>query len=506
MQVSGPGGDTTQPTTISGRVLNASTGTPVARALVRFNDHAMLTGYDGKFEFDQVTESGGSLQVTKPGFYASLEPGSPSGTYLQTNQIAGPLELRLYPEALFTGTLTAPDGDPLPHILVMARRSEFTESGHLWVPVAQTQSDAHGRFRLTVPAGDYKLESMYVPRVNGTDKVALPLEVPAESSSNTSGMLHIRSGEEQHFDLHPSVRRAYTVTASYDSDEERGYPRVVAHSSDGTSITLPVRLSRSQEPNAARMELPSGTYTLSATVMTTDGMEEGDTTVTVTDHDVSGVVFHLAPLPSLPVEMSVDQAATSDNPPRLIQLGLMLERSDPDVNDLNGSISLSMRRDGSMSFLASPGSYRLHVRNNGSNWYIKSASYGATDILDQDIVLAPGAGGTPLRITVSDQTAQLDGTCKLGGALATCWVYLIPTGPSATTVFMGRSEADGAFRFAHLPPGSYRAVAFEQRHSTDYSNPASLAAYASHVQTLTVSAGGRSTLDLDGISEREMVP
>lgn len=491
---------------IVGRVVNASTGTPVARALVRFNDRAMLTTYDGKFEFDQIKESGGNLQVTKPGFYASLEPGSPSGTYLETSQVAGPLELRLYPEALFTGTLTAPDGDPLPHILVIARRSEFTDSGHLWVPVAQTQTDTHGRFRLTVPAGDFRLESMYVPSINGTDEASLPLIVPAENSSNTSGMLHIRSGEEQHFDLHPAVRRAYTVTASFDAGQERGFPRIIARSSDGTSISLPVRISRSEGSGSARMELPSGTYTLSATIMTPDGVEEGETTVTVADRDVSGVVFHLAPIPSLPVEMEVDSASTSDNPPRLMQLGLSLERTESNENDVGGSVSPSMRRDGSMSFLVSPGSYRLRARNNGSTWYVKSASYGATDILDQDIVLAPGTGGTPLRITVSDQTGDMEGTCKLGGAPAECWVYLIPTGPSASTVFIDRSNAEGAFHYAHLPPGSYRAVAFEQRHSADYSDPGSLAAYASHVQTLTVSAGGRSTLDLDGVTEREMVP
>jgi hypothetical protein len=389
----------------------------------------------------------------------------------------------------------------------MARRSEYTEAGHLWAPVAQTLTDTRGRFRLTVPAGDFKLETMYVPRLNGTDEAALPVSVPVETSSNTSGTLHIRSGEEQHFDLHPSVRRAYAVNVSFDTGRERGYPRVVAHAGDGTSISLPVRFLRSGEDGgSARVELPSGTYTLSATIMTPDGVEEGETTVTVADHDVSGVVFHLAPMPTLPVEMEVEQAATSDNPPKLVQLGLTLERTDPDINEFNGSISPSIHRDGGMSFLVSPGSYRLRARNNGNTWYVKSASYGATDILGQDIVLAPGSGGTPLRITVSDQTGDLEGTCKLGGAPAVCWVYLIPTGPSATSVFTNRSGADGSFHCAHLPPGGYRAIAFEQRHSIDYSDPAALAAYAGHVQTVTVSAGGRSTLDLDGVLEREIVP
>ena len=149
-----PAGDSTNPVTISGRVVNASTGLPIARALVRINDRSMLTTHDGKFEFDQPANAGSNLQVTKPGFYASSEPGGSSGIYLRPSQETTALELRLYPEAIFTGTVTAPDGAPLPHILVSARRSMFNGSGHTWIPVAQMQTNSHGRFRLPVPSGD----------------------------------------------------------------------------------------------------------------------------------------------------------------------------------------------------------------------------------------------------------------------------------------------------------------------------------------------------------------
>ena len=48
-----------------------------------------------------------------------------------------PLVVRLYPEALITGTVIGPDGEPLPHISVVARRSSFDESGHRWLQVGQ---------------------------------------------------------------------------------------------------------------------------------------------------------------------------------------------------------------------------------------------------------------------------------------------------------------------------------------------------------------------------------
>jgi hypothetical protein len=509
--MSAPAADSTIPATISGRVVNAVSGQPIARALVRFNDRAMLTNYEGKFEFDQVTDENSNLQASKPGYNASLEPGGSSGIILRTSQIKAPLELRLYPEAIFTGTVTAPDGDPLEHVLVSARRSMFLDGvGHLWLPTAQVQTDSQGRFRLPVAPGDYKLESSYVPQMNGTDQAILPVTLPSESSSNASGFIHIHSGEEQRFDLHPAVSRAYTVVATFDADVSRGFPQITAHSSNGGIIPLPVRTPRFNSEEAAdsvRMELPSGTYTLTAKIRTADGIEEGDARVTVTDHDISGVVFHLMPVPSLPVELQLDEAATSDNTtPSLAQFGLTLENDGHDPDTSNSATSLSAQRGGGMSFTVSPGTYRLRARNNGSAWYVKSATYGGSDLLQQEIVVAPGAGGAPIRITASNQTGSLQGSCKLNSVPAVCWIYLIPTGSSATSVFATRANQQGVYNYSHLPPGSYQAVAFEQKHSVDYADPAALAPFSVHVHTITINAGEKPTLDLDTVPEAEMVP
>jgi len=501
-----PAADAAGPATIAGQVINASSGRPVGRALVRFNDRAMLTTYEGKFEFDQVSNPAGLLQVTKPGFYSSNEPGGMAGVYVEANNAATPFQLRLYPEALFTGTLTAPDGDPLEHVPVSARRSMFNGSSHTWIPVAQTQTDSHGRFRLPVPAGDYRLVSMYIPRINGTDEAVLPVSFPAKNSSATLDFVHIRSGEEQHYDLHPETSRTYTVTAVFDLPMGRGFPRIVARSGDGSTLSLPVHISNRGEEGSARIELPSGTYTLTANTMSPDGVVEGETAVTIGDHDVTGVVFHLEPVPVLPVELQVDGTATSDNwQPSLMQFGLMLDKSEVDPDSFNLSLPLMTRRGGVASFTVSPGSYRLRARNDQGAWYIKSASYGISDLLQQDLVVAPGSG-TPIRITVSNQTASLQGRCALGGAQAACWVYLVPTTPCATTVFQVRSDGQGNYNYAHLPPGSYQAVAFEQMHSVDYGNAAVLAPFATHVRAVTLNAGEKPTLDLDTVSEAEMAP
>jgi hypothetical protein len=140
-------------------------------------------------------------------------------------------------------------------------------------------------------------------------------------------------------------------------------------------------------------------------------------------------------------------------------------------------------------------------------WYLKSASYGDdADLLQQEVVVAPGAAGTPMRLVVSNQTGSLQGTVNLNGSPAACWVYLIPAGAGAQAVISLRSNNSGSYTAAHLPPGSYQAIAFERRHSANYRDPASLAPFSSHVRSVTVNAGDKPTLSLDAVPVAEVAP
>jgi hypothetical protein len=139
-------------------------------------------------------------------------------------------------------------------------------------------------------------------------------------------------------------------------------------------------------------------------------------------------------------------------------------------------------------------------------WYIKSATYGDSDLLKDDLVVVPGASGTPIRVVLSNVTGSLQGTVNLAGNPASCWVYLIPSGPSAQAVISLRSNNTGAYSAPHLPPGSYQVVAFERRHSVNYRDPASLAPFSSHVHSVTVNAGDKPTLNLDAVPVAEVTP
>ncbi len=256
-----------------------------------------------------------------------------------------------------------------------------------------------------------------------------------------------------------------------------------------------------------QLQLPQGTFTLTATRNNPEGGERAETTVTVPDHDISGVVFEFSPVPSIPLELIVEPSPGPDTnqAPTLQQFGLTLDNDEPDTERGDSTIRPTTRRDQSLAFTTPPGSYRLEGRNTGV-WYIKAANYGDSDLLRQELVSAPGAAGTPIRITVSDRTGSLQGTVSLNGSPAACWIYLIPSGPSAQPVISIRSGSSGSYTAAHLPPGSYRVVAFEHRHSWNYRDPASLTPFGDHVGSVTVSAGDQPTLNLVAVPVAEVAP
>jgi hypothetical protein len=272
---------------------------------------------------------------------------------------------------------------------------------------------------------------------------------------------------------------------------------------------MPVNFTRFQPGagNNNKIELPIGTYTLIASVNMGETSEYGESAVTVTGQNAPEVVLRMAPIPAIPVEVLVDQAtgATSDKVPTAQQLGLMLNAMQQ-TGSRRGSSSVGMMQTRDRSYFHPlPGTYRLVSRGIGT-WFVKSAVYGATDLLRQDLVVAQGSGSSPIVLMVSNQTGSLQGTVKLNGVPAGAWVYLVPTGASANAIYSVRSGPTGVFSFAYLPPGSYQAIGFELRHQENYRDPKILSQYSTYVHNVTIEAGNKSTLDLDAVPVAEMLP
>jgi hypothetical protein len=527
---------TEQSASIHGVVLNASTNKPLGRALVQVEGHSVLTTYDGKFEFAGLSGTTTTVRVTKPGFYEGLDPYQ-TATKMVAVGSPDEVQMNLYPEGLITGTISAANGDPLAQIQVQALRRVDDESGTRWTIGGQTSTNGDGQFRLALPAGEYVVETQYMPERLGQHGAVLPVMVPAAGSNGIS-TLRLASGSEQHLELHPSVRPSHAVHIQIDSSagaaEGQFAPQIQVHLANGLVFSPGTR--GADRPGEVVVNLPNGSYILSAsTGGREDGASYGETRVTVADEDVAGVTIHLQKALELPVEASVDPASAETGTAKSLtvissgsafdpalnstdgsginpgsasfvqQLGMFFQRTNAGASLRTENVSPAARRGGPVGFTLLPGRYRLRTAGY-SQWFIESATAGGTDLLTQELVVDGGSSSVPLRLVVSNQTATIKGTTKLGGQSMGCAVYLIATAPSTAPVIQARSGSDGSFSRTQIPPGSYRVVAAETRLSYDLTDPPAQRQLAPYMKTVTVGAGETGSVDLDGMPASELKP
>jgi hypothetical protein len=285
----------------------------------------------------------------------------------------------------------------------------------------------------------------------------------------------------------------------------RGFPVLTARTADGSSIPLSPMPARGDNRGELRVALPVGTYTLQGSMQNQEGLAEAQSQVTVTDHDLSGVVLRFVQAASLPLAVEVDSSSASDNSkvPDPVQLGLFLQPAAA-MPDGNGQMYRpATRRNAPPSISLPDGLYRLHGQSGGQ-WFITSATCGGMDLLSQDLPVSADLNGTEIRVRVSSSTASLSGTVTLDGTPGAAWVYLLAASPSVTPVLILRAGSDGTFHRPYLAPGSYRAVALERKVAADFQSAATLNQFLDRLQSFTVAAGEQRTLNLIAVPEREL--
>jgi hypothetical protein len=502
------------PITVSGRVINALTGAPIPRALVNLNGRAVLTDALGRFEFPQFTSSAsgassttlsGYLQVSKPGFAASLD--AMEGGQQQVADLSAALELKLYPDALITGIITGSDRQPLAKVQLMLYREIGDESGRRLAPVGFASTDSHGEYRFDEPPGRYALSLRYSPRSPETGEAVLPQRFPEQTSSDTASSFKVGAGEERKIDLQARTGLAYPVTFQADTGSDRPMNiRLLVRPSVGSSFTVFAQPTRT--PGELRIELPSGTYQLRGIEQNRDSRLEAEGRVTVAGRAVAGLVLHFADVATLPVQVLADTSTTnSANPlsasfdeaslslPSPQSLNLQLRKVGESEEDGMTDIRPTPFPDKSFAFQAGAGRYRLAVQGGGGGWYVEKATYGTTDLLRQSLTVASGAGGEAIRVVVSNATGQVTGTIRRRGTASAGWVYLMPHEPSLTSVYTARAAADGTYTRT-VPPGTYSVIAFDHRFAGNLGDPDTFARLQGG-GTTQVTAGAKAALDLE---------
>lgn len=481
------------PETVAGRVVNAISGAPIARVLVQLGPASTFTDHDGKFALADVPAGGGgTVELTKPGYFTSPEHTDPPGVQVTATQLATPLDLRLYPEALLTGTVVAQDGAPLSGVQVTARRLATEDLLRRFETVASVETDSHGAFRLAIPAGDYQVATQFVATAPETGLSILPAVAPSGAGGNT---MHLSSGEQQQVELRPHTGVPHTVGLAVQGLSEERSPTLTLSTANGA--TWQMGAESESESDQTNVRLPSGSYHLSIAARGGDTLSFGEARLTVPDHDIAGITVQLAPVAPIPVEVTVDGHASAGAVPSAQELGLqLLPEQGEHAARREDTIRLQTRPGRGPVLQPHPGRFRL-VAAPRSSWYIVSASYGGAEVLGQSLTVSAGSGSPPLQLIVSNGMGSLEGQVTAGGSPVSAWIDLLPTFPSATPVISLRSASDGSFSLPSVQPGSYLGLALEHRTGADLADPAVRGSLGVRTQTVTVQPGTKATLDLE---------
>ena len=489
---------------VSGRVVNARTGAPMARVLVQANAHSVFTNADGHFQLSDTAPIT-SVQFTKPGF--SLSPEQRDPTNIAVAAAADPLEISLWPEAVLVGTITSPEGEPLPRIAVTAQRVLFGSGVRQIQSAGSATTDAHGAFRLPVPAGSYSLQTRYAAPDFSRSLAVLPVQSPTRTANDATGTLSVASGQELRVDLHPQLAAVVHVTIPLDAGTSQRSPAITITTPDGASYQPPRRTSA----EGLVLDLPAGVYQLAARLAAPDGERADNTVLTVPDHDVTAPVLHLEPLPTVPIVLSVDPASaanpdgTSASPPDASALNLQLEPLGGRESEFGAQPIRSFRGSSGSSFLVPAGSYRLSG-GDGGGWTVEAATSGNVDLLRTALVVGSNVGADPIHVVVGRANGTLSGVTRIAGRPAACWIIFAGDSGTLPRFFVRRSESSGQFNISGLPLRPFRLLALPLLSLTDFGDPAVLDQFQTYVQTISVTASSASPLTLDAVPVHELYP
>lgn len=239
----------------------------------------------------------------------------------------------------------------------------------------------------------------------------------------------------------------------------------------------------------------------------------GRATVSVGNADVNGVVVRMRAFGSIAGRVLIDprSAASTD--------AATPSRAALELDPAGGETALSgagraLRADrvvpGDFSILRIiPGQYWVHVQQNGihrSEWQVQSVSWNGRDYTNTPLEVGAGDAIDGVVVTVTTAIPDLRGTVRDSDDLKADATMVIAfpvdqaqwknTGLDPARMKTVSVSSTRAFALTTLPAGEYFVAAISRSFTDTWREPAFLSRVAQQASRVTLSWGGKSTVDL----------
>ncbi len=542
---------------VQGRVTNSQTGETLRKVSVRLTRRgsgagsmgALPTsgpqGYsatseaDGSFRIENIEPGDYNLSGQRSG-YLNTQYGAKApmrqGTVLtlRPGQQLADINLSLNPQAVIAGKVVDEDGDPMTGAMVQVLGQMWQRGKIRLLPRGRASTNDLGEFRsANLPPGKYYLcaqrfgfgrteEAPPTPgkpdirpvRTCYPDAVALDAAVPVE----------VKAGQ----DLSGVDIRIHNAPTYHVRGKVAG--NFAAGDAQRVSLNLLPREEQAfffgNQTNANKdltFDIPgvaSGAYVLNVFLIGGNIQGLAHQPIDVGEGDVNDVVLTILPPGSLRGGIRVEGTPQAGATP-LNLAGIHLSLSSADTSSMMAGPTPNGQSGPDGTFKLDnvfPGKYYVQI-NTPPGTYLKSIRFGQQEILGNELDLSQGAAGD-LDILFRYGPAEVDGTVQAAEnasapvgasssaqpASSTASILLVPDVLNADGSGMrfGNTNQNAAFTLKNVPPGHYRAYAFEEVNMNDLQNPEVLKQLESRGTEVELKENDRKQIQLPIVSADDM--
>lgn len=415
---------------IKGRVIDAATGAPVARARVRLGGPGgrpvAITDAGGRFVFADLPAGPYSLMVEKATYAPERYPASGRSLrnsmrplILQDGQALENLTVPLYRGGVIAGRVVDQHGEPVEQVEVRVLRVSRPGGTGAPMPRGSSQTNDIGEFRVArLEPGAYILQT--IPRgavmEQGPDMAPVVTYYPGVLSQSHAQTIMLERGQSVTdldllmLDGTRSVVRGVVLTADGELLTRGGYvnARVVATEPNGGWFAAG---SNVRPDGTFHLELTPGDYVLETTIMARSwsggppapGEEQfGTARLTVGEGEISDVRIVLGSPGSLSGRFIFD--GTSQPPQESQPMRLHLQSRD------SGTCRSGRPEPASgwnFNIVGAVGTCTVVFPGPMGVWIASAVMIGDDDVLDRQITLEPGQQVRDVRVIMTDRQTEL---------------------------------------------------------------------------------------------------
>jgi hypothetical protein len=508
--------------TVEGQVLKAGSGEPLKKAQLTLRKldardvtFTATTGESGRFLIPDVEPGRYRLSAERNGYvrqeYGQRRPNQP-GTVLvlEAGQRRGGIVFSLVPFAVVSGRVVDEDGEPIPHVRLLALRANRESGRRELMPVVSASSDDRGEYRIFgLAPGRYYVSAVPAPSagsgVRETEEESyVPFYYPSVTDPGQAAPLELRAGGEmQGVDFRltrtRTVRVRGRVLNAASGKLERGIVVFLMPRGPGGLAAAP-RTQNAVVDAQGNFEIRGvapGSYTLTA--FQADGQRRlfARQPVEAGAANVEGVTLVLGP--------GLEIAGRF----RFEEPGGKWERMRVTLESRSGSVvggaNAVVRSDGTFSLQnVAADAYTLSVAGLAVDCYVKSARLGGADVLVGGLDVSRGDLPGPLEVVLSTAGGHIEGVVvkENQAAVAGATVALVPEAAGRGQIRLFRSAlADdyGHYVLRGIPPGDYRLFAWEDVEPGAWLDPDFLREFEKRGEPVSVSERARYTVQLKAI-------